>query len=655
MQSSYEFIPDLIDNENSYSKKLKERVKVNSVFNEIDISANNNLKKFIQMSQARYKNIKSGIPINNFLLRQKKEYEEFSNKILSNNLYNTDDVQNEAQKLYKKVGIKEQKELYKLRKSILTNSKNLSTKEVLLRKKYEDKINKSKMTIPDEVRARNKEIQMLENLINNEKNPSLDDKKKYLTNIIEKDSSLLNKNIENYKNFLKDIKNTKDSSKIVKIMSKNDNLGHKYNFRSNNIKFISFKDNLEEKVVKKIPEEKFNFKKLAQYTRHGNKKWFENQLKEKSFKRMNSLKYHLKKKIPEFRRSLNKKKPSSNSYINMNFNKTSKISTDKILDNSIGNNTLYDSKNNTGFNKTTFGNFRNTIRTVKSEAEFIQNINQNFDIKRKTVNKFIQNNSLPSIEDYDRLTANDTYSYKNSNALSKIEDSNKDNTKDSSSIFEFNFVKEKTSEENDSNDIMNLYKTTFFNKMQGWTRQEKKEKEKKEMDKIRKEINNKYIKELKYIKRKPNLFVDEYSLRDGVINQKIKLLNNSLNVPIYSKNMRLNIINDFNNYIEYKEKEKHAKEEMMKKKQLEEEELIKVQDEHYQLKQKMIKNLNRENKIKKEEEDITFDYKDYSNLNSNRRDNKKILKEAFNEYLIFFQNAKNKRSQIKDYTTNEND
>ena len=116
MLKSYEFIPDLITNENKYSDKLKDRVKINEIFNEIDISANNDLKKFIKMSHSRYKNIKSGIPINHFLSKQKSEYEELSNKILNNNLYQSNDVENEVPKLYKKVGTKEWKELNKLRK-----------------------------------------------------------------------------------------------------------------------------------------------------------------------------------------------------------------------------------------------------------------------------------------------------------------------------------------------------------------------------------------------------------------------------------------------------------------------------------------------------------------------------------------------------------
>ena len=651
MISSYEFVPDLINNENKYSTKLKDRVKVNEIFNEIDISANNNLKKFIQMSHKRYKNIKSGIPINNFLLKQKGEYDELSNKILTNNLYNSNDVENEVQKLYKKVGTKERNALFKIRRSIINNSKNLTQGEILLRRKYEDKINQSKGTNQDDINAKNKEIQNLENFLNNEKNLSLDDKKKYLTNILEKDSNFLNKNIQIYKEFLKDIEKTEDSAKILKIMNKNDDLGHKYNFKINNIKFLSFKEDVEKKVAKKRQEEKFDFKKLAQYTRHGNKKWFEKQLKEKSIKRMNSLKFHIKNKIPEF--DHNYSKNNSNSCTKMDFNKTYKSSIN--INNSISNNTLYDSNNITGFNKTIFGNFRNTIKTVKSEAEFIKNINQNFDIKRKTMNKFMKSCSLPSIEDYDRLTAVDSNknrkknSKKNSIILSKIEDSNKDG------FFEFNFVNNKDAKEKDSHDIMDIYKSTFYNKMQGWTKEQRKKKEKKEMDKISREKNRKFINELRNIKRKPNLFVDVYSLRDGVINEKIKLLNNSLNVPIYSKDMRLNIINDFNNYMESKEKERLLNEEMMRKKQIEEEELIKGQDEHYQLMQKMKKNLNLENKINKEENEIKFDYKYSSSINNNKSNDKNIAKEAFNEYLTILNKAKNKRAHNKEYITSEDD
>ena len=652
MQNSYEFIGDLINNDKIYSKKLKDRVKVNGIFNEINISANNTLKKFIELSHSRYKNIKSGIPINNYLLHQKKEYEELSNKILDNNLYLSDDIENESQKLYKKVGQKECKEINKLRKNILVTSKNLSKNELILRQQYINKINKSKRKKEDEIDEKTKELQELENSIKKEKNFTVDEKLKYLTNLIDNDSKNFNDNVDSYRNFLKDIE-SKDSSKIIKIMNKNDNLGHKYNFMINNIKFLSFKTEKEVKIIKQKKEEKFDIKKLAQYTRQGNKKWFQKQIKEKSIKRMNSLKTNLNKnKNHGYFRNISQKNSSNCTMVD--FNKTLKSSVNDIniinnADNNSNNNTLYNSSNYNGFNKTIFGNFRNTIKTVKSEAEFIKNIHKNFDIKRSTMNQFFKSNSLPKLKDYEKLSKQRTI---NDNSLSN-ENISQNEESDKNNIYEFNFVKKRN--DNDSDYIMDEYKLTFYNKMKGWTRDEKIKKHKKRIDKISRENNRKFINELRNIKSKPNLFVDAYSLRDGMINEKIKLLNNSLNIPIYSKNMRLNIINDFNNYFQMKEKERRENEENMKKKQLEEEELIKGQDELYQLMQKMKNNLNAENKVNSEEEKINFKYKYSSIINkkNNENLNKKRIKEAFNEYLSTLNYIKSKNAKNKDENVDE--
>ena len=63
--------------------------------------------------------------------------------------------------------------------------------------------------------------------------------------------------------------------------------------------------------------------------------------------------------------------------------------------------------------------------------------------------------------------------------------------------------------------------------------------------------------------------------------------------------MRLNIINDFNNYMESKEKERLLNEEMMRKKQIEEEELIKLRGRSIEIisqqevrEKQILKNLN---------------------------------------------------------------
>ena len=645
MRNSYKFIDDLIDNEKKYSKKLNERVKVNEMFNEINISANNTLKKFIDMSHSRYKNIKSGIPINSYLLKQQKEYEDLSSKILDNNLYQSNDIENEAQKLYKKIGKKECKELYKLRKSIINSSKDLTKGELILRKQYIDKINKSKKKKEDSIDEKTKEIQDLENSLKKEKNSTIDEKLKYLTNMLDDDSKKFNDNIDNYRNFLKDIEK-KESSKIIKIMNKNDNLGHQYNFMINNIKFLSFKTEKEVKVIKrKDKEEKFDLKKLSQYTRHGNKKWFQRQIKEKSIKRMNSLRSNLNKnKNHGYLKNISQRYSNYNNSM-IDFNRTIKSS------NMSDNNTLFDSVNCTAFNKTNFGNFKNTIKTIKSEAEFIKNIHHNFDIKRNTMNRFFKNYSLPKLEDYEKVkkqnTINDN-SQINEN-ISQIEDSDKN------SIYEFNFVKNKS--DNNSNDIMDVYKSTFYEKMKGWKRDEKIKNQKKLMEKIRRENNRKFIKELRYIKRKPNLFSDAYSIRDGIVNEKIKLLNNSLNFPIYSKQMRLNIINDFNNYFQKKERERFINEEKMKKKQKEDDHLIKSQDEQYQLMQKMKEKLNSENVEKPEEEKINFKYKYSSVISRKKNDNlyKKIAKDSFNDYLLTLKYIKLKSGKLNEDNLDEKD
>ena len=646
MKSSYEFIPDLIDNEKIYSNKLKDRVKVNGIFNEIDLSANCNLKKFIQMSNSRYKNIKSGVSINNFLERQKGEYEDISNKILENNLYNTNEVENEAEKLHKKVGKKECKNLFKLRQSILFNSKNISKSEIILRKKYEEKINQTKNKKNEAIEKRKKEIKQLENFLKTEQNLTLEEKINYLTNLIDVDSKYLNNNFKNYKSFLKDFEKAEDRTKLMKLLNKNDEFSHKYNFRINNIKFLSFKEDKKEIITKQKQEEKFDFKKLAKYTRHGNKKFFAKQLKEKSVQRWNSVRSKCKNKNNSYIRNISQK---NSSFTNIDFNKTYKNYKDISNNNynNISSNTNYESNN---INKTIFSNFRNTIKTVKSEAEFIRNISQNFDIKRQTVNRFFENKSLPKIEDYDKLNKQNTLneSKKNNSILYKEQESDTNNM---NSIYEFNFVKNKDNKDYDPNDIMDLYKSTFYTKMKGWTKEQNKKEKNKKMEKARREISRQFIKEIKKVKRKPNLFVDMYSIRDGVTNEKIKLLNNSLNIPIYSKHLRENIINDFNNYIQKKEKERMLNEELMKKKQLEEEETLKKYDENYQLMKKMRKNLNQENKINIDESKINFNYKYAARLFKNKDDGKNKLKEAFNEYLISLNNAKLKSAQIKSYTT----
>ena len=101
------------------------------------------------------------------------------------------------------------------------------------------------------------------------------------------------------------------------------------------------------------------------------------------------------------------------------------------------------------------------------------------------------------------------------------------------------------------------------------------------------------------------------------------------------------MIEDFNNYIEYKEKERILNEELLKQKQLEEAEKQKREDLGYQTLQKMRKNLNLNNKVDKDEENIDFNYR-YTSSIKNKNNNNKNREIAFRDYLESFQTVKEK-------------
>ena len=94
-KSANDLIPELILKIDKYSSKLKERLRIYSMFQEFDNYAHMNLQNFIKMSERRYQSIKSGNNLKNILKKQKKDYDELSTKILSNNLYNDENIETE--------------------------------------------------------------------------------------------------------------------------------------------------------------------------------------------------------------------------------------------------------------------------------------------------------------------------------------------------------------------------------------------------------------------------------------------------------------------------------------------------------------------------------------------------------------------------------
>ena len=127
-----DLVPELLGKISECAKNLRDRVKINGIFSEFDLNTHENFQKFIDMSQQRYKSIKSGNNLEKKLRSQKNEYNEISSKILSNRFYNNKEIEKEQKKLLKKMNLRQNnKEISQLRKHIIQKTKDFTNKEVL--------------------------------------------------------------------------------------------------------------------------------------------------------------------------------------------------------------------------------------------------------------------------------------------------------------------------------------------------------------------------------------------------------------------------------------------------------------------------------------------------------------------------------------------
>ena len=291
---------------------------------------------------------------------------------------------------------------------------------------------------------------------------------------------------------------------------------------------------------------------------------------------------------------------------------------------------------------TAFSNFKNTLKTVKNEAEMIKYIDQNFDIKRNTMEGFFKRNTLPKLEDYEIMfkTRNNFRNMNiNNNSEKKVNDINK-NLEKKNNYNSFNKYELRNRLIN--KDIYDSFKKTYNNKKLEWEEEDiqKAKIKKKEQELI--EETKKYLKDIQKIKRKAHLYVDPYSKRDEIINERIKLFTRSLSGPFYSKKQMESKINDFNNYIEMKEIEKKKNDEKLAKTLKEEELKRREEDEDYKLMAKIKKNFEKESKNRNENnaEDINLNYKFISTLKMGKNNNKG---QPYKDYMEFMEIVKEKK------------
>ena len=714
-KTANDLIPELILKINKYSSKLKERVKLYSIFREFDSYAHMNLQNFIKLSDKRYRSIKSGNTLNNVLINQKKTYNELSNKILTNNLYNDKNIEKEEENLCKKTNNKDIKELYQIRRDIINKTKDLSKKELKRREKYLILVNKSRnqrINNINQIESQNKNINNNKNIIKNKtaydsfrkkkliskslnmnfnsnfskKNLNnfdininsidnsllnndiksktfnmnkfykekdvLKSKKDFFDNLVKKDNKNINDYIIDYKLFLNKVKNT-NSDNWTRIFNSKSNYGRTYSLNLDDIKLLSYQEEQEEaKTFRKKEAHEVDMKTLIKYTKRGNRKWFLNNIKEISKKRQNSFrerithKKHLYNKI--YKRSKLNTANIRKSQSDNNFFDNEK---EKSIDNSNSND-IIDNMEKTNY--TTFSNFRNTLKTVRNEANNIRKIEQNFDMKRRTMSEFFSRMNLPEIKEYEQELSKtrNNFNMLNNNNLDKIGNktyyvqssrklnAKKINNKNSLKIAHNSSKKNVKNNKFISPKIFSDLLHTYNDKKKIWQNEDliKENIKKEKLSHIAK--TKKYLEEMSKFKRKPNLYIDPYSKRDGLVNNRIKLLTRSLSLPIYNQKKFQNRIDEFNNFIEQKEREIISNNKIMAETLKKEKSKLEEKDVQIQTKQKMKKNLEKEAKNKNQEDDIKFDYKFIPTLKATKKKNKN---KSYKDYQEFFEIVKNKQ------------
>ena len=616
-------VPKLLDKTSLYANYLKNRIKIDGIFSGFDDSANANFKKFIKLSDKRYKSVKSGTHLNNILENQKQEIKQLSDNILTNKFYNNNDIEKESKKLLKKMGVKENQDLFDLRKDIISKTNSLTKIEIKNREKL----------LKNALKKRKKENKILsylpkqQNKIKNNLSPlqrkmsikyngriinlsELNDKKRFFDELLKNDFISLNKNFDDYLKHLKDIK-SKEPSEITKKKSSKEKYSYLFNFSPERIKFLSYKeDDLNAKKPKKREEPKIDIIKLMRYnTKRGNKKWFKKGQKNKENQEHKKMTKRNKELKPLFN--------STNSTLSNFYNPKKEIS-------------------NKNYNKTStsfFNNYKNTIKTVRNEADKASHMCENFDEKIKTMDSFFNAKNLPKIEDYENLINHTHYLVHN---------------KLSSELSVNSFKKDKFGYDRNSLDnqkeIFESYNIAYLNKKMLWEKEDKKKELIKKNNEAQIEETKNFLKEIKRTGRKPNLYTDPYSTRDSNINNLIQIFNETLTDGFYSKKRMESKVNEFNNLLEEKQREKKLEEEYLNKKMIEEEQKRREKDIGYQIYTKMQENLKKESGEDNKGENIDFNYKLF--LSKGLVTNK-VNTDPYLDYKEFFKMEKEKQEKEK--------
>ena len=112
-------IPKLLIENKDYSKEIKTRLKISSIFNEFDKKAKNEFNFYINDSNKRYTKAKNGQNVDNYIEESQQSYEDRLSKIMNDKFYTELNLKPEKEKMKHK----STKKIYTNIKDLLTNIK----------------------------------------------------------------------------------------------------------------------------------------------------------------------------------------------------------------------------------------------------------------------------------------------------------------------------------------------------------------------------------------------------------------------------------------------------------------------------------------------------------------------------------------------------
>ena len=387
------YLPKIIDQNNFIYSKINNKIKSNSVFNNIEVKNYNNLKKFINLSYSRNNEMKIGQNLSDIIKNNNKKIIDISNSILNDSFYKNHLKTYNLEK--KKLTKNFSEPFLKKSKILLTKLQNKSNRYKNIQSKVNkyikyEKNNNIILKNKKEIFEKNKEF--IEN--------SFDDEKNKINNSINLYLTQMNDFIEKYNNHELDKKDLKqiNDEQIKNII--NYNKIKLLNFESKKIHLDRLKKIfLRKKLLKDEANLKLkvNYRKLIAYS--GNKKSFNKSKSSKNIINKNNLNVLY-----------------SNKSFCYNKNQTVNLLLNQITNNNSEKNLLNKLKNINLIIKNNIPNFEDYHKLIKLKLIEKQKI------KNKVYKNILKNNILEYDDSYNNLEE-----YNNKNILN--ENKNLNNTK----------------------------------------------------------------------------------------------------------------------------------------------------------------------------------------------------------------------------------